>query len=127
MGLVEAKGMATTVLGLTDFLWVVPDNWTLEEASTVPVAYSTAYYALIIRGKMKKGETILIHSGTGGVGQAAIAICLGMGVRVYTTVGSKEKREYLKKRFPQLKDNNISNSRDVLFEFDIQKETNGRG
>lgn len=60
---------------------------TLEEAATVPVVYATAYYALVVRGGMRKGESILVHSGSGGVGQAAIAIALSMGCRVFTTVG----------------------------------------
>lgn len=60
---------------------------TLEEAASVPVVYATAYYALVVRGGMKKGESILIHSGSGGVGQAAIAIALSMGCRVFATVG----------------------------------------
>lgn len=51
---------------------------------------------------MRKGESLLVHAGTGGVGQAAIAIALHMGVTVYTTVGSKEKRDFLKKTFPQV-------------------------
>lgn len=60
---------------------------TLEEAASVPVVYSTAYYSLIVRGRMQRGETVLIHSGSGGVGQAAIAIALSLGCRVFTTVG----------------------------------------
>lgn len=128
MGLVPAKGLATSVfLTDTDFLWTVPDKWTLEESSTVPVAYATAYYALCVRGRLAKGEKVLIHSGSGGVGQAAIAIALAKGCTVYTTVGSQEKREYLKKRFPQLKEENFANSRDTSFEQHILKQTNGKG
>lgn len=77
----------------------------------MPVTYTTAYYALILRGQMRKGESILIHGGSGGVGQAAIAIALSMGCTVYTTVGSQEKRDFLKKKFPQLTDVNFANSR----------------
>lgn len=51
---------------------------------------------------MKKGESLLVHAGTGGVGLAAISIALHMGVTVFTTVGTKEKREFLKKTFPQV-------------------------
>jgi len=51
---------------------------------------------------MKRGESLLVHAGTGGVGQAAISIALHMGVTVYTTVGSKEKRDFLKKTFPKV-------------------------
>lgn len=60
---------------------------TLEEAASVPVVYTTAYYALVVRGRVRHRETVLIHSGSGGVGQAAIAIALSLGCRVFTTVG----------------------------------------
>ena len=53
-------------------------------------------------GHMKKGEAVLIHSGSGGVGQAAINICLHAGCTVYTTVGTQEKRDFIKKQFPQV-------------------------
>lgn len=47
--------------------------------------------------------------------------------QVFTTVGSQEKRNFLKKTFPQLTDRNIGNSRDTSFEQLILSETNGRG
>jgi NADPH-dependent curcumin reductase CurA len=53
-------------------------------------------------GQMKKGESVLIHAGSGGVGQAAINICLHTGCTVFTTVGTEEKREFIKKQFPQV-------------------------
>uniref|UniRef100_A0A8C3MLY0 Fatty acid synthase n=1 Tax=Geospiza parvula TaxID=87175 RepID=A0A8C3MLY0_GEOPR len=127
MGLLPAKGLATVVDCEKRFLWEVPENWTLEEAASVPVVYATAYYALVVRGGMKKGESVLIHSGSGGVGQAAIAIALSMGCRVFTTVGSAEKRKYLQARFPQLDANSFSSSRDTAFEQHIRRVTNGKG
>lgn len=127
MGIVEARGLATTVVADLDFLWEVPDKWTLEQAATIPVVYATSYYALFVRGQLKAGESILIHAGTGGVGQAAIAISLHIGCKVFTTVGTPEKREYLKKTFPQLTDRHIGNSRDTSFEQLILTETQGRG
>lgn len=60
---------------------------TLEQAASVPVVYATAYYSLVVRGRLRPGETVLIHSGSGGVGQAAIAIALSKKCRVFTTVG----------------------------------------
>lgn len=86
-----------------------------------------SYYALVVRGRMRPGNSVLIHAGTGGVGQASIAIALHMGCTVFTTVGSKEKREFLKKRFPQLTDRHICNSRDTTFEQQVLVETDGRG
>jgi fatty acid synthase len=64
--------------------------------------HGQAYYALVMTGHMKKGESVLIHSGSGGVGQAAINICLHAGCTVYTTVGTQEKRDFIKKQFPQV-------------------------
>jgi len=127
MGMLAARGLATTVLADPGFLWEVPSKWTLEQASTIPVVYGTAYYALCVRGRMRPGDSLLVHAGTGGVGQAAISIALHMGVTVYTTVGTKDKRAFLKKTFPQLTDKNISNSRDTSFEQHVLRETKGRG
>ncbi|KAG7205432.1 hypothetical protein KM043_007425 [Ampulex compressa] len=127
MGMVPASGLATTVLADSNFMWEVPDKWTLEEASTIPVAYATSYYALFARGRLRPGESVLIHAGSGGVGQASIAIALHAGCKVFTTVGTPEKRAFLKKVFPQLTDRNIGNSRDTSFEQLIMSETNGRG
>ncbi|KAG0439904.1 hypothetical protein HPB47_016477 [Ixodes persulcatus] len=127
MGSVAAGGMATVVAADPGLLWEVPADWSLEEAATVPVAYSTAYYALLVRGAMHHGETLLVHSGSEGVGQAAISIALSIGCTVFITVGSQEKREFLKRRFPQLQDRNFASSRDLSFEEHILRETEGRG
>uniref|UniRef100_A0A0B7B942 Enoyl reductase (ER) domain-containing protein n=1 Tax=Arion vulgaris TaxID=1028688 RepID=A0A0B7B942_9EUPU len=108
MGILPAKGLATAVDTEKRFLWDIPDNWSMEEAATVPVVYCTAYYALVTRGRIQRGERVLIHSGSGGVGQAAISVALSYGCEVFTTVGSKEKKEYLKSIFPQLQDRNFS-------------------
>lgn len=80
-----------------------------------------------MRGRLQPGESVLVHAGTGGVGQASIAIALHMGCTVFTTVGSQAKRDFLKERFPQLTDNNIGNSRDTSFEQLVLSQTNGRG
>lgn len=58
---------------------------------------------------------------------AAIQIALHYGCTVYTTVGTKEKREFLKNYFPQLTDDHIGNSHDLSFEQFIYSRTNGRG
>lgn len=106
---------------------VHPGRRSLEEAATVPVAYATAYYALCVRGRMRRGEAVLVHAGTGGVGQAAIAIALHAGCSVYTTVGTPDKRAFLRSRFPALPDDNIGNSRDTSFEQLVLRRTRGRG
>jgi hypothetical protein len=47
------KGLATTVDVSKKFLWSVPDNWSLDGAATVPVVYTTAFYALVVRILLK--------------------------------------------------------------------------
>ncbi|KAI8423492.1 hypothetical protein MSG28_012606 [Choristoneura fumiferana] len=127
MGMVAAKGLATTVVADEGFMWDVPAAWSLKEAATVPVAYATAYYALAVRGSMKRGDSVLVHAGAGGVGQAAISIALHAGCIVYTTVGSPAKRAFLRERYPTLPDTHIGNSRDCSFEQLVLKRTCGRG
>jgi len=63
-------------------VWDIPKWWSLRDAATVPVAYLTAYYALVMRGGLEKGHKVLVHSGTGAVGLAAIRICLHRGCEV---------------------------------------------
>lgn len=132
MGICPYKALATKVFiedEEVDFTWPVPEGWSLEDAATVPVVYATAYYALIIRGKLCPGESVLIHSGCGGVGLAAIRICLSMGCTVYTTCGSEIKRKYLTSHFPDLvsSGNKIFNSRSISFEEQILIATDGHG
>ena len=121
------QGLATKVAIGSQNSWPVPEQWSLEEAATVPVVYTTAYYALVVRGHIRSGQSILIHSGSGGVGQAAISIALSYGCKVFTTVGSNEKRQYLKERFPELEDSSFFNSRDLSFQNGIMRATNGKG
>ena len=66
-----------------------------------------------------------VHSGAGGVGQAAINVCQSMGCKVYTTC-SDSKRDFLKSTFG-LTDDQIFNSRSDTFDQDILQVTNGHG
>ncbi|XP_057319878.1 fatty acid synthase-like [Microplitis mediator] len=127
MGLLPSRAITNKAVIDRDLSWYVPDGWTLEEAATVPCVYATSYYALYPSGRMKKGDKVLIHSGTGGVGQAAIILALNEGCEVFTTVGTPEKRKFIRENFPQIPDDHIGNSRDTSFETMIMEKTNGRG
>ncbi|KAF4517409.1 hypothetical protein B566_EDAN005018 [Ephemera danica] len=127
MGIVNSGAQANLVQADPLLVWELPTEWTLEAAATVPVVYCTAYYALVVRGQMRNGESVLIHSGTGGVGQAAVNIALYLGCTVYVTVGSAEKRSFLHKMFPQIPDANIGTSRDTSFEQLVKERTKGKG
>ncbi|XP_012543114.2 fatty acid synthase isoform X2 [Monomorium pharaonis] len=127
MGINDTNCIANVVVKNKDLCWSIPDAWTFEEAATIPCVYSTVYFALYIYGKMRKGDKVLIHSGTGGIGQAAIHLALQEGCEVFTTVGTSEKRDFIKKMFPSILDEHIGNSRDTSFEQMIMRQTNGRG
>lgn len=58
--------------------------------------------AFFVHGNLKRGESVLIHSGAGGVGQAAINIATYYECEIFTTVGTAEKREFIKKNFPHV-------------------------
>ncbi|KAJ8963945.1 hypothetical protein NQ314_005276 [Rhamnusium bicolor] len=85
MGIVNTGALSTLVLVDSTLTFKVPDAWSFQEAATVPVVYLTVLYALHTRGNLKHGETILIHSGTGGIGLAAIQLALHHGCTVFTT------------------------------------------
>ena len=73
-----------------------PDGLSMEEAAASLSVYVTAYYALIHLARLHKGQRVLVHSGMGGVGQAAIAIAKHAGAEVYATAGSDGKRTQLR-------------------------------
>ena len=94
--------------------------------ATLPLVYATAIYALHHRAKIQPGETVLIHSGAGGVGIAAIQLAKLAGATVYTTVSTEEKKMYLIDTYG-IEPSNIFSSRDTSFLAGILKATSGRG
>jgi NADPH:quinone reductase len=69
----------------------IPDNMPFEIAAGFPVVYGTSYYALVERGRLQKGETLLVHGASGGVGMTAVELGLSLGATVIGTGGSDEK------------------------------------
>ena len=76
-------------------VFVKPRNMGIIDAAAGPTVDLTAYYALIHLGQLRKGERVLIHSGMGGVGRAAIALAKNVGAEIYATAGSADKRDRL--------------------------------
>ena len=103
-----------------------PQSMSFEEASTLPLACATAYNALVRVAGAETGQTVLIHSGSGGVGQTAIQIAQYLGLEVFTTVGSQAKREFLQQEY-SIPDDHIFSSRDASFADGIKRMTGGRG
>lgn len=100
-----------------------PAGVTFEEATTIPVAFMTAWYALHHLGRIQHGEKILIHSASGGVGLAAIQIAKLAGAEIFATAGTDEKRTYLRK----LGIRHVMDSRSTLFAGKVRKLTGGAG
>jgi fatty acid synthase len=127
MGIVESGAFATQVKADRSLIFYCPDDWSLQEAATIPIVYLTVYAAFFEIMRIEKGKSILIHAGSGGVGLAAIRVAFAYGLEVFTTVSTEEKKRFLLKEFPQLKEENIGNSRDTSFEDMIMKNTKHRG
>jgi len=72
-----------------DELATKPSNLTHEQAASVPLAGLTAWQALVTKGKIKEGNKVLIHAGSGGVGTLAIQIAKHFGAFVATTTSGK--------------------------------------
>jgi NADPH:quinone reductase-like Zn-dependent oxidoreductase len=65
-----------------------PKNISFEQAAAVPLAATTAWQALIDTAKLKAGQTVLIHGGSGGVGHFAVQIAKAKGAKVIATASS---------------------------------------
>ncbi|MCK6548425.1 acyltransferase domain-containing protein, partial [Myxococcota bacterium] len=72
-----------------------PAGTTFEAAATLPIAQLTASWSLETLGRIRRGDRVLIHSATGGVGLAAIAIARRVGAEIFATAGSDAKRAWL--------------------------------
>ena len=70
----------------------IPAALSLEEAAVFRGAYSTAYHALLQRGRLAKGDRVLIHGASGGIGIPAIQIAKLFGAEVIATASTDEKR-----------------------------------
>ncbi|MFI6457763.1 SDR family NAD(P)-dependent oxidoreductase [Streptosporangium amethystogenes] len=91
----------------------IPDGVSFEQAATIPVTFLTAYYGLMDLAGLRKGESLLVHAGTGGVGMAAIQLAQRLGVEVFATA-SPAKWEVL--RSLGIPDDHIASSRSLEFE-----------
>ena len=69
----------------------IPKGFTLEEAASIVETSYTVWTNVFTRGRLKSGETILIHGGSSGIGTTAIQLAKAFGAKVIVTAGSKEK------------------------------------
>ncbi len=115
--------MATHTRVDARFLLPKPPQLTFEEAAGIPVAFSTAHYALEHLARLQKGERILIHAAAGGVGLAALQLAKRIGAEVLATAGTPDKREFLR----AVGIGYVGDSRSLEFAYEIMQWTGGRG
>ncbi|EGC38268.1 hypothetical protein DICPUDRAFT_149068 [Dictyostelium purpureum] len=87
-------------------IFIKPNNISFVEASIIPIVYMTSLYCLFNIGNLniEEKESVLIHTGTGGVGLSALNILKWKGFKshLFVTVGSKEKEDYLREHYGSL-------------------------
>jgi NADPH2:quinone reductase len=96
MALVSGGGYAEYALAHESHALPV-GSLSMVEAAAVPETFFTVWHNVFERGALKKGETLLVHGGTSGIGTTAIMLAKEFGARVVTTAGSDEKCEACRK------------------------------
>ena len=102
----------------------LPADWSFAAGAAVPVAFSTAWYALVDLIAAQPGQRVLVHAGTGGFGMAAIAVARHLGLEVFATA-SRAKWGVLAGL--GLDAEHIASSRDAGFEAAFLAATDGAG
>ncbi|MCJ1379111.1 hypothetical protein MMC17_002211 [Xylographa soralifera] len=105
---------------------VVPDDMSLLTAASHPAIFSTAYYSLVRVARPTSGESVLIHSGAGGLGQALIQVAKHLDLEIFVTVGSEAKKKLLIDEYGVQSDH-VFSSRTLSFAQGIKRMTRGRG
>ena len=95
--LVNGGGYAEFCKADESSVFHIPKNISFNEAACIPECFFTAWSNIVMRGKLKKKQKILIHGGTSGVGIASIQIAKLFNSYIVTTVGNKEKVSFCKK------------------------------
>ncbi|TEY69066.1 hypothetical protein BOTCAL_0117g00140 [Botryotinia calthae] len=108
------------------FLQKLQPEETFEQMSCIMTPFLTALYGLTYLAKLQPGESVLITSGTGGLGLAAIQIAKMIGAEIFATVGTPEKKKFLMQEYG-LQDDHVLSSKGTSFAADIMQTTGGRG
>ncbi|KAF7549789.1 hypothetical protein G7046_g8236 [Stylonectria norvegica] len=104
----------------------IPDSITFVDAASIALVFFTAWYSLYHVARLERGQSVLIHAGSGGVGQAAIQLALLAGAEVFATVGSVAKKELIQDQYG-IPDDHIFSSHSGAFKKQILDATQGSG
>ncbi len=123
LGLDDQGNYAEYTIIHEDYAAEKPQQFSMQEASALPLAWVTAWESLIDRAHLKAGETVLIHAAAGGVGHLAVQLAKNLGAIVIATVSGEDKINYVK----SLGADHCINYRTEDFVEAILKLTNGKG
>jgi NADPH:quinone reductase len=85
-------GFAETAVAPEFLAFALPDALDFAQGASLILNYHTAYFSLVMRGRMRQGETVLVHGAAGGVGTAALQVAKGLGARTIALVSSAAKQ-----------------------------------
>lgn len=124
MGLVNGGAYAQYVVMPANRAIVIPEHLSFEEAAAIPEVFLTAYQTLFWIGRLRAGESVLIHTGGSGVGTAAIQLAKQVAqANVIVTAGSKEKLDFCKSLGADV----CINYKEQSFDEEIMKVTDNQG
>lgn len=103
--------LGTRVVAREELLRLIPAGLGMSQAAALPVVWATAIHGLTRLARLRRGQTVLIHTASGGVGLAALSIARRLGARVIATAGTEEKRDFLR----SLGVDEVCDSRDLSF------------
>ena len=121
--LLPGGGYAEYALTHADHALPIPAGLTMVQAAALPETFFTVWTNVFIRGRLKAGETFLVHGGTSGIGTTAIQLASVMGARVFATAGSTEKCAVCCDLGAEI----AVNYRDSDFVDRLRNATNGKG
>jgi NADPH2:quinone reductase len=75
------------------FTFALPEALDFAQGASLILNYHTAYFALVLRGRLQAGETVLVHGGAGGVGTATLQVAKGLGATTIAVVSSDAKEQ----------------------------------
>jgi len=86
-------GFAEVAVAPEFFSFPLPEELDFAQGAGLVLNYHTAYFALKLRGRLRDGETVLVHGAAGGVGTASLQVARGLGARTIAVVSSEEKAQ----------------------------------
>lgn len=95
--LIPDGGYAEYVAVDSSHCLLIPKGVSLEDAAGIPETVFTVWFNVFMMGRLQPGEKLLIHGGTSGIGTMGLQMAKAWGCETYTTVGSEDKVDFLKK------------------------------